>query len=58
VSEQSESDQHRKLQESVTDLVRRSLIQLGDMDAMQEQLRRVSERMTRITQIPERPEEK
>jgi pimeloyl-CoA synthetase len=58
VSEQSESDQHQEVQESVTELVRRSLIQLGDMDAMQERLRRVSERMSRITPLPERPKEK
>ena len=58
MSEQSESDHHREVQESVTELVRRSLIQLGDMDAMQERLRRVSERMSWITTSPERPKEK
>ena len=57
VPEIPERDEHQVVQEGVADLVRRSLIQLGDMDAMQEQLRRVSERMSKITPLPERPKE-
>ena len=45
------------VQESVAELVRRSLIQLGDMDTMKDQLRQVSERMSKITPPPERPKE-
>ena len=46
--EPHESDfQH--VQESVADLVRRSLIQLGDMESMQERIKRVGERLSQIT---------
>lgn len=58
MSEESETNEHQEVQDNINELVRRSLIQLGDMDAMQERLRRVSERMVRITSERERPKEK
>jgi hypothetical protein len=49
VSEEIERDEHKEVQESVADAVRRSLIQLGDMEGMKDRLRNVSERMSKIT---------
>jgi hypothetical protein len=49
---ESEDDQHQEVQDSVADLVRRSLIQLGDMDGVQERIRRVGERLSRVTPPP------
>ena len=57
IPEIPERDEHQVVQDSVADLVRRSLIQLGDMDAMQDQLRRVSDRMSKITPPPEGPKQ-
>lgn len=58
MSEEFETNEYQEVQDNINELVRRSLIQLGDMDAMQERLRRVSERMVRITSERERPKEK
>ena len=53
---ESENDEHQEMQESVADLVRRSLIQLGDMEDVQERIRRVGERLSRLTPPPQSPE--
>ena len=53
---ESEHDEHQGVQESVADLVRRSLIQLGDMDGVQERIRRVGERLSRLTPPPQSPD--
>jgi hypothetical protein len=53
---ESENDEHQEVQESVADLVRRSLIQLGDMEDVQERIRRVGERLSRLTPPPQSPD--
>ena len=53
--EEPEPDEHQEVQESVADLVRRSLIQLADMEGVQDRIRRVGERLSRVTPLPERP---
>ena len=55
VPKESEQDEHQEVQESVAELVRRSLIQLADMDGVQDRIRRVGERLSRVTPPPERP---
>jgi hypothetical protein len=49
---ESGNDEHQEVQDSVADLVRRSLIQLGDMDGVQERIRRVGERLSQVTPPP------
>jgi hypothetical protein len=53
---ESENDEHQEVQDSLADLVRRSLIQLGDMEDVQERIRRVGERLSEVTPPP-RPSE-
>ena len=55
VEENAEHDEHQEVQESVADLVRRSLIQLADMDGVQDRIRSVGERLSRVTPPPQRP---
>lgn len=51
------SEKHESHRVELADVVKRALVQMGDMDSIQERLRGVSDRLSRVTPRPQEPEE-
>jgi hypothetical protein len=52
-----EGDHHQEVRQSLADLVRRSLIQLGDMENLNDRLHLLGERLSKVTPLHQQPAE-